>query len=242
MAICFAGTGIWSTDPYAPTIKPGTRLRQSEAFARVGGTGLTSFKKHTHITLFRAIGNYTRIYPETIWDIESLYRWDFAESDDLDGYKVGTMQLAGQLLGPHIIGGVDRSLGGDYIPDLLDRWQPRLIVVLDPNANDVKKLRSVCPRALIVQRIYVRDGDMAGRIATNPLEAAEFGHGLLMERAHLSDDMMFGQVENEVGRKSLQRPAQARPVWSPLRAACRPRRYPPLPLQLLGRLARPART
>lgn len=66
----------------------GVKLGQNEQFASVGATGLTSFPKHTHMTIFRAIGNYARIHPETLWRKGDFHWWPFAKSADLAGYNI----------------------------------------------------------------------------------------------------------------------------------------------------------
>ena len=48
-------------------------------------------------------------------------------------------QGRGAIMGPHIIGGVSPHL------ELLRRWQPRLITVLDPNPDEMALLRAACP-------------------------------------------------------------------------------------------------
>lgn len=94
------------------------------------------------------------------------------------------------IIGPHIRGGVHRRL------DLLQRWQPRLVLVQDPNPDEMRQLRERCPNTVIVGRVYQKDGDVAQRIRNNPIEAAEWAHGLIMQR--MSPHVDFWHVENEV--------------------------------------------
>lgn len=77
-----------------------------------------------------------------------------------------------RVLGPHIIGGVTPHL------DLLRRWQPQLITVLDPNPDEMALLRAACPQAVIVGRIFVPDSDVETRIRANPETAAQWAHEL----------------------------------------------------------------
>lgn len=94
------------------------------------------------------------------------------------------------IIGPHIRGGVHRRL------DLLQRWQPRLVLVQDPNPDEMRQLRERCPNTVIVGRVYQKDGDVVHRIRNNPIEAAEWAHGLIMQSISLHVD--FWHVENEV--------------------------------------------
>ena len=56
----------------------------------------------------------------------------------------------GALMGPHIIEGPHAHLS------TLARWQPRLIVVLDPNPDEMRKLRQVCPDTVIIGHVLSR--------------------------------------------------------------------------------------
>ena len=94
------------------------------------------------------------------------------------------------MIGPHIIGSVSRHF------DTLQRWQPRLILVLDPSPDQIHGLRQRCPNAYIVGRIYRPDQEVDHQIRSNPKEAARWAHNLIMDR--YSPDIDAWQVENEI--------------------------------------------
>ena len=81
----------------------------------------------------------------------------------------GSRRDAAPCLGPHIIGGVHPHL------DLLRRWQPRLITVLDPNPDEMALLRAACPQAVIVGRIFVPDSDVETRITSQSRSSSTMG-------------------------------------------------------------------
>ncbi len=99
-------------------------------------------------------------------------------------------QPRGAVMGPHIIGGVHRHL------DLLNRWQPRAILVLDPNPTEMALLREACPNAVIVGRVFEPDHDIEHRIRANPQEAARWADDKVMSR--MSPHVDYWQFANEV--------------------------------------------
>ncbi|MFN8464294.1 MAG: M23 family metallopeptidase [Caldilineaceae bacterium] len=111
-------------------------------------------------------------------------------------------QGRGTILGPHIIGGVTPHL------DLLRRWQPRLITVLDPNPDEMALLRAACPQAVIVGRIFVPDSDVETRIRANPEAAAQWAHELTMRRT--TPHVNYWQIANEVLASPADLPLLAR--------------------------------
>lgn len=94
------------------------------------------------------------------------------------------------MIGPHIIG----SISAHY--DRLRRWQPRLILVLDPSPDQVRELRQICPKSFIVGRVYRPDQEVEQRIRANPQEAARWAHNAIMER--FTPEVNAWQLENEV--------------------------------------------
>lgn len=94
------------------------------------------------------------------------------------------------MIGPHIINSVSPHL------DLLRRWQPRLITVLDPRDNEIAALREACPHTTIVGRIYVPDSEVEARIRANPESAAHWAHSLVTSR--IAPDVDYWQIANEV--------------------------------------------
>lgn len=98
--------------------------------------------------------------------------------------------MGGAIIGPHITGSVGPWVG------LLRRWSPRLITVLDPNRDEMRALRAVCPSAVIVGRVYVDDGEVHRRIVDNPEGAALWAHSLTMGR--MAPEVNYWQIANEV--------------------------------------------
>lgn len=79
--------------------------------------------------------------------------------------------MAGRIIGPHIIGPIGPHLG------VLGRWQPRMALLLDPDADGVRALRAVCPHTTLIGRIYRPDGEINQRILADPVGAARWAHG-----------------------------------------------------------------
>ncbi|MCB0046151.1 MAG: M23 family metallopeptidase [Caldilineaceae bacterium] len=100
----------------------------------------------------------------------------------------------GAIIGPHIVGGVVRHL------DLLRRWQPRMVLVLDPNPDEVRQLREACPATAIIGRIFEPDNVIDERIRANPKEAAAWAHAKIMSR--LAPEVDYWQFANEVLQKA----------------------------------------
>ena len=105
-------------------------------------------------------------------------------------YLARLTQPRGAIIGPHIIGSASPHL------PLLQRWQPRLITVLDPNPSSLADLRAACPDATIVGRLFVPDNELADRIRSNPEAAAQWAHELTM--AHFSPHVVYWQIANEI--------------------------------------------
>lgn len=99
-------------------------------------------------------------------------------------------QPRGAIIGPHIIGGVSRHL------DALRRWQPRLILVLDPNHDEMAALHDACPNTVIIGRVFEPDNEIDQRIRANPQAAAAWAHDKVMAR--FSPHVHYWQFANEV--------------------------------------------
>jgi hypothetical protein len=99
-------------------------------------------------------------------------------------------QPRGSIIGPHIIGGVHQHL------DLLRRWQPRLILALDPNPEEMVLVREACPNTVIIGRVFEPDGAIDSRIRANPQEAARWAHDKVMSR--FSPAVNYWQFANEI--------------------------------------------
>lgn len=98
-----------------------------------------------------------------------------------------------QIIGPHIINGASPHL------DVLRRWQPRLALILDPDADDVRALRAACPKTVVIGRIYRPDGEVSQRILADPDAAARWAHDLALgNRAVCAGLLDYVQIANEV--------------------------------------------
>ena len=95
------------------------------------------------------------------------------------------------IIGPHITAGCSPHL------NVLRRWQPRVALILDPNADDVREFKKACPNTTIVGRIYVPDNEMTWRIEADPIAAARFAHDLVMQN-QARGLVDYWQVANEV--------------------------------------------
>jgi hypothetical protein len=105
-------------------------------------------------------------------------------------YLARLTEPRGAIMGPHLIGGLRPHL------ELLARWQPRLITVLDPNPDEVAALREACPDSVIIARLFADGPDLEERIRTDPITAANWAHELV--RARLTPAINYWQVANEV--------------------------------------------
>ena len=105
-------------------------------------------------------------------------------------YLARLTQPRGAIIGPHIIGSIRPHL------EVLSRWRPRMITLLDPSPDDLLALRDVCPDSTIVARIFVPDHEMSERINKDPVEAAHWAHEITETRMAYGVD--YWQVANEV--------------------------------------------
>jgi hypothetical protein len=96
----------------------------------------------------------------------------------------------GAIIGPHIMGDLRPHL------DVLERWQPRLITLHDPDPDQVAALRGICPQSVIVARVAVAPHDLYERIRTDPVEAANWANEIV--RARLVHGIDYWQVANEI--------------------------------------------
>lgn len=96
----------------------------------------------------------------------------------------------GAILGPHILGGVHRHLS------LLQRWQPRLLVVVDPNPDEIGQLRALCPQTIIIGRVFEPDHVVTDFIRADPQAAARWAHERTLSR--MSPHVDYWQFANEV--------------------------------------------
>jgi hypothetical protein len=105
-------------------------------------------------------------------------------------YLARLTQPRGAIIGPHIIGSIRPHL------EVLSRWRPRMITLLDPSPDDLLALRDVCPDSTIIARIFVADHEISERINRDPVEAAQWAHEITQTRMAYGVD--YWQVANEV--------------------------------------------
>ena len=58
--------------------------------------------------------------------------------------------------------------------DIIERWQPPVMLVLSPNKEEIQQLRKIAPNTIIVGRIYIDDSDANNRLKTDPVAFAKF--------------------------------------------------------------------
>jgi hypothetical protein len=120
----------------------------------------------------------------------------FSVRDEWCGFSDPAPYLArlteplGAIIGPHIIGGISQKL------DTLRRWQPRMVLVLDPNRDAMSDLRAACPQTVIIGRIFEPDSEVESRIRNDPATAARWAHDKVMSR--FSPDVDYWQIANEI--------------------------------------------
>lgn len=97
------------------------------------------------------------------------------------------------VIGAHIINGAGRWLND------LRRLQPSMVLVLDPNRDDIAALRAACPNTVIVGRIYQDDSLISGKIKENPEAAAQWAHSLALQNSAVAAGLVdYVQFANEV--------------------------------------------
>ena len=104
------------------------------------------------------------------------------------------------MIGPGIIGGISQHEA------LLRRWQPQVVgPVIDPSSGGGERLRSWCPDATLVARIYRPDGEIASRIAADPQAAAHWAVYECIEPVLRRGNQEFDywQCNNEVSHTSV---------------------------------------
>lgn len=94
-------------------------------------------------------------------------------------------------IGPHIVNG-----NGAMLP-VLQRWQPAVVTVLDPDAGFVAEMKRQCAQTLVVGRIYRPDSEVAERVKRDPGEAAVWMDGMVRSQAAYGEVDVW-QVANEV--------------------------------------------
>lgn len=166
----------WGQSLYAhlheTRVVQGQQLQAGDQVGISGNSGV-SMAPHLHFGM--------RIHPFSVEDGWSGY-------SDPQPYLERLTRSKGALIGPHIVGGINT--------DLLRQWQPRMVLVLDPNPDEMRRLREACPDAVIVGRVFATDQEIEHRIRQNPEEAAEWAHGKVMER--MNPHVNYWQFANEI--------------------------------------------
>lgn len=86
-----------------------------------------------------------------------------------------------------------------HVIDLLAQWQPAVVLFIDPDINDVRRVREVCPATTVVGRVYSSDGEVSQRILSDPVAAGRWMHELSMRNGAVAAGLIdYVQVTNEV--------------------------------------------
>ena len=108
--------------------------------------------------------------------------------------------MRGSIIGPYVLGRAGPHL------DQLRRLQPRVAVMFEPDAEDVRRLREACPETKLIGRIYRDDGEVQARILADPQAAARWADELIT--GHPAFGLIdYWHIENEVCQFWDQLPA-----------------------------------
>lgn len=166
----------WGESLYAhleqPLVRQGQKVGRGHLLGMSGNSG-NSTGPHLHFGL--------RVAPYDRSDGWQGY---------VDPYPYFYPPATGAIIGPHIIGSIGPHVG------LLRQWQPRVITVLDPSPEEMKALRAVCPKTIIVGRVYRDDGEVQRRVVDSPEQAAAWAHAAVLGR--FAPEVDFWQIANEV--------------------------------------------
>src|SRR5687767_15053632 len=80
-----------------------------------------------------------------------------------------------KLIGPHLAGLWESKL------EIVKKWQPSLVLVLQPKLEHIEKLKEACPKTIIIGRFYHDDGYYAGNINARPKEFAREIHQEILD-------------------------------------------------------------
>lgn len=99
------------------------------------------------------------------------------------------------MIGPHIIGGI-----GSY-RNILQRWQPRAALLLDPSSGAAGEIKSWSPRTFIVGRVFREDQEVEGRILSDPISAAQWAAQIVTSAAAAGNrEVDVWQITNEIAQ------------------------------------------
>lgn len=80
-----------------------------------------------------------------------------------------------KLVGIHAAGSWENKL------EIIRRWQPPLVLVLQPEVDKVRRLKEACPKTIIIGRFYHDDSHYSHNISTRPVGFAKDIHREILE-------------------------------------------------------------
>ena len=98
------------------------------------------------------------------------------------------------MIGPHIIGGI-----GNFRP-LIQRWRPRVALLLDPSEGAARTIRDWSPHTFLVGRIFRSDQEVEERILHDPPGAARWAADLIIPQAARNPEIDVWQITNEIAQ------------------------------------------
>lgn len=102
------------------------------------------------------------------------------------------------MIGVHIIGNVGQHL------DVIRKWQPRVVLLLDPEPGAAGAIKAASPKSKIIGRVWRADGEIADKIRQNPQAAAEWGASIIQSHAAGNSQVDWWQFTNEVQQTSTE--------------------------------------
>lgn len=116
-----------------------------------------------------------------------------------------------RLLGPHVAGQWANKL------EIIRKWQPPLVLVLQPEVEKVQQLREACPNAVVVGRFYHDDSHYANNIDARPIEFAAEIHNEIVSHP-VTPLLDYVQSNNETNQdwEGIQKLNQYTQEWMAL--------------------------
>ena len=96
------------------------------------------------------------------------------------------------MIGPHVIGSINHH------QQTIQRWQPRVALLLEPAAGAAAQWKTWSPNTFLVGRVFRPDGEIESRIAANPQEAAHWAADIVRNNAIYNREIDAWQFNNEV--------------------------------------------